>query len=52
MITADGILAVNMVDGQLALSELDETMDSRVEIISSKPLEVEQLQAKILLCLV
>ncbi|QIR14017.1 CobW family GTP-binding protein [Shewanella aestuarii] len=52
MITADGILAVNMVDGQLTLAELDETMDSRVEIISSTQLDAQQLQAQLLGCLV
>lgn len=51
VITSDGVLGVNMVDGSLALNELDDTLDSRVEIISDIPLEHQKLQQQLLACL-
>jgi len=51
VITRDGVLGVNMVDDKLTLDELDDALDSRVEIISDIPLEHERLQQELLACL-
>ncbi|MBQ4891200.1 hypothetical protein A9267_05310 [Shewanella sp. UCD-FRSSP16_17] len=49
MITEEGIAGFNMSDSKLSVMELDETMDSRIEVISLAPLDetviTEQLQA-------
>ncbi|AZG74094.1 CobW family GTP-binding protein [Shewanella livingstonensis] len=51
VITSDGVLGVNMVDDKLVLNELDDALDSRVEIISDMPLENARLQQQLLSCL-
>ena len=51
VITQDGVLSVNMVDDKLMLNELDDALDTRVEIISDMPLEHERLQQQLLACL-
>ncbi|MCM2530228.1 CobW family GTP-binding protein [Shewanella algae] len=48
MITADGIAALNMLDGELSVEELDDAMDSRLEIISRAPLQPESLEQQLL----
>lgn len=50
MITYDGILGINMVDGELSLSEHDDALDSRLEVISMAPLEASNLQKSLLAC--
>ncbi|QYJ81451.1 CobW family GTP-binding protein [Shewanella aegiceratis] len=45
MITDEGIAAFNYVDGQLGVMELDDSLDSRLEMIAEKPqpqAEIEQ----------
>ncbi|MBB1439758.1 GTP-binding protein, partial [Shewanella sp. SG41-4] len=51
VITRDGVLSANMVDDKLMLNELDDALDTRVEIISDIPLEHERLQQQLLACL-
>ncbi|MFS1422050.1 CobW family GTP-binding protein [Shewanella sp. 10N.286.48.B5] len=51
MITEEGIGAFNAVDGRLSINELDEAMDSRLEIISLNPLSEALLTEQILNCL-
>ena len=51
MITEEGIAGFNAVDGKLSMTELDETMDSRLEIISLNPLSKALLTKQILNCL-
>ena len=50
VITEDGILSINMVDDKLSLDELDDALDSRIEIISEVPLDGEKLQRQMLDC--
>ncbi|MCL1066508.1 GTP-binding protein [Shewanella olleyana] len=51
MITEEGIAGFNMVDGKLSVMELDETMDSRMEIIALSPLAEVKLTELLLACL-
>lgn len=48
MITADGILAINRLEAELSLSELDDTLDSRIEFISREPLDWDAIETQIL----
>ncbi|WP_137221955.1 GTP-binding protein [Shewanella sp. MEBiC00475] len=50
VITDDGILSVNMVDDTLSLDELDDALDSRIEIISETPLDGDTLQQQLFAC--
>ncbi|GGQ21960.1 CobW family GTP-binding protein [Shewanella litoralis] len=50
VITFDGILSVNMVDDKLTLDELDDALDSRIEIISGNPLDGDTLQQQLFEC--
>ncbi len=50
MITLDGIAAFNLVDGDLNINELDDAMDSRIEIISDQPIEQSFWQQQLLQC--
>ncbi|GAA0789952.1 MULTISPECIES: CobW family GTP-binding protein [Pseudomonadati] len=51
MITFDGILGINMVDSTLHLSELDEAVDSRLEIITEHSLNSAELQQSLIACI-
>ncbi|MCT8985826.1 GTP-binding protein [Shewanella sp. KJ10-1] len=51
VITLDGVLTVNMVDGHLNLGEHDDALDSRIEIISDKQLDADVLQQQLLECI-
>ncbi|WP_372944134.1 GTP-binding protein [Shewanella sp.] len=51
VITHDGILIVNMVDGHVNLDEHDDALDSRIEIISDSELDVNSLQQQLLECI-
>jgi len=44
MITPDGILAINRLGDELKLTELDDALDSRLEIISEQPLDWARLE--------
>jgi len=48
MITTDGIAAFNMLDGELSFEELDEAMDSRLELISQQPLDALAIEQQLL----
>ena len=50
MITADGVLGINYVDEQLQLTELDDALDSRVEIIANNQLDHVVLQQQLIQC--
>ncbi len=50
MITADGILGINCVGQDCQLLELDDALDSRLEIIASEPLAWDDIEAKLLAC--
>ncbi|QBF81828.1 GTP-binding protein [Shewanella maritima] len=50
VITYDGILGVNYADGALSLSEIDDALDSRIELISDKPLDDKELEQSLLTC--
>ena len=51
VITTDGILSVNMVDDHLILDELDDALDSRIEIIGEALLDNTLLQKQLMACL-
>ncbi|MCL2918215.1 CobW family GTP-binding protein [Shewanella litorisediminis] len=48
MITADGILAINRLDTELSLAELDDAMDSRIEFIATAPLDWDAIEGALL----
>ncbi|MCL1126679.1 CobW family GTP-binding protein [Shewanella surugensis] len=48
LITDEGIVAINRVDGEMDLSELDEVMDSRIEIIAQNALIFEEIEYKLI----
>ena len=48
MITEEGIVGINVSDGELSAVELDETMDSRIEIISDVAMDIDELERKLL----
>ncbi len=47
-ITSDGIFTYNKVDGVLSTQELDETLDSRIEVIGQEPAGWRHLEAALL----
>ena len=48
LITDEGIAGLNVIEGEINVIELDDAMDSRLEIISSFPVAVDDVEAKIL----
>ena len=48
VITDEGIAALNLVDGQLTVMELDDSLDSRLELIASTPINVSDIEAVLL----
>lgn len=48
MITQDGILALNLADGVMTSTALDDCFDSRIELISREAMDVDALQAQLL----
>ncbi len=48
MITADGILAINRLETELNLAELDDALDSRIEFISRERLDWDAIEKQIL----
>jgi len=48
MITDEGIVGLNGVDGEFSIIEFDDAMDSRVEIISLVPLDFKALELRLL----
>lgn len=47
-ITSEGVFAFNQADGVLTMQELDETMDSRIEVIGSDPAAWAELEQGLL----
>ncbi|MCG9712052.1 GTP-binding protein [Shewanella insulae] len=48
MITEEGIAAFNYVDGQLSVAELDDSLDSRLEMIAAGPLSQTEIETALL----
>lgn len=48
MITCEGIAAINWVDGEMVVTELDDAMDSRLEIIAPAALAWDEVEAQLL----
>ncbi|QYK04116.1 CobW family GTP-binding protein [Shewanella zhangzhouensis] len=48
MITPDGILAINRLETELSLAELDDAMDSRIEFIATEPLDWDAIEGALL----
>ncbi|WP_299803555.1 GTP-binding protein [uncultured Shewanella sp.] len=48
MITEEGIAGFNGVDGELSIVELDDAMDSRIELLSMSPIESTELESALL----
>lgn len=44
MITVEGIFSFNSAEGVVSVSELDETPDSRIELIDPEPIEVQSVE--------
>ncbi len=47
LICNEGIVAINRIDEQLKLTELDDAMDSRIEIISEQPIPREAIELQL-----
>jgi len=47
-ITTEGVFAFNLADGVLTMQDLDETMDSRIEVIGSDPTQWAELETQLL----
>ncbi|WP_298774768.1 GTP-binding protein [uncultured Shewanella sp.] len=47
LITDEGIVGINWIEGELELSEFDEVMDSRIEIITRKESVVAELELQL-----
>ncbi|QSX32869.1 GTP-binding protein [Shewanella avicenniae] len=50
MLTDEGVIGINQLQQQLNLSELDDAMESRIELISRQPLDAAQLQQSLMAC--
>ncbi|ABV88318.1 CobW family GTP-binding protein [Shewanella pealeana] len=48
MITEEGIAGFNCVESELSIVELDDAMDSRIEILSMSEIDIEGLEAALL----
>ena len=48
MITDEGIAGFNGVESELSIVELDDAMDSRIELLSMSPLNREQVESALL----
>ncbi|WP_394147548.1 CobW family GTP-binding protein [Shewanella atlantica] len=48
LITDEGIAGLNLVDGELSVVELDDVMDSRIEIITLESVDSEVLERRLL----
>ncbi|MCZ4337545.1 CobW family GTP-binding protein [Shewanella colwelliana] len=48
LICDEGIAGVNCVDGELSVAELEDSMDSRLEIIAATPIEMELIESQLL----
>lgn len=51
MITIDGIAGINWVDSECHITELDETLDSRLEMIATQELNWDDIERQLIACL-
>ncbi|MCE9679130.1 GTP-binding protein [Shewanella sp. AS1] len=47
MICSEGIVAINLVEGQLSLVELDDALDSRLEMICEQAIGLDAIEAQL-----
>lgn len=52
MITTDGIAGINWVDRECHVVELDDTLDSRLEMIATQELDWDDIERQLMACLV
>lgn len=52
MITSDGIAGINWVDRECNVIELDDTLDSRLEMVASQELDWDDIERQLIACLV
>ncbi|WP_198782774.1 CobW family GTP-binding protein [Shewanella putrefaciens] len=52
MITTDGIAGINWVDRERHITELDDTLDSRLEMIATQELDWDDIERQLMVCLV
>ncbi|MCR4535271.1 GTP-binding protein [Shewanella xiamenensis] len=52
MITSDGIAGINWSDGDMAVTELDDSLDSRLEMIATQDLDWDRIEQALVECLV
>ncbi|AQS37408.1 putative GTPase, G3E family [Shewanella psychrophila] len=48
VITDEGIAGINLVDGEMTITELDDVMDSRLELISLNNINAKEIEAKLI----
>ena len=48
MITEEGIAGFNCVESELSVIELDDAMDSRIELIANNEIEANEIEAELL----
>ncbi|NRB25071.1 GTP-binding protein [Shewanella sp.] len=48
VITDEGIAGINLVDGEMTITELDDVMDSRLELICLGKIETVEIEAKLI----
>lgn len=51
MITSDGIAGINWSDGDMAITELDDCLDSRLEMIATQALDWDHIEQRLIECL-
>ncbi|MFV0595931.1 CobW family GTP-binding protein [Shewanella sp.] len=52
MITSDGIAGINWSDGDMAVTELDDSLDSRLEMIATQEMNWDEVEQALIGCLV
>lgn len=52
MITTDGIAGINWVDRERHITEIDDTLDSRLEMIATQELDWDDIEQQLMACLV
>ena len=52
MITSDGIAGINWIDRECHVAELDDTLDSRLEMIATQELDWDDIERQLMACLV
>jgi hypothetical protein len=52
MITSDGIAGINWIDRECHVAELDDTLDSRLEMIATQELDWDDIEQQLMACLV